>query len=87
VVATPDGSSVFAAGTGGIVRLDSEGLAVVGRFVEGTSIEALALAEDATSLYALTGDGRILQLDADTGELLGQVPGEDYDRLVAMDSW
>jgi hypothetical protein len=87
VVATPDGSAVFAAGAGGIVRLESEGLTVVGRFLEGTSIEALALTEDAISLYALTGDGRILQLDGVTGEILGRVPGEDYDRLVAMDSW
>ena len=87
VVSTSDGSAVFAAGAGGIVRIESEGLTVVGRFLEGTAIEALAITEDATSLYALTGDGRILQLDAATGEVRGQVPGEGYDRLVAMDSW
>lgn len=87
VVATPDGSAVFAAGAGGIVRLESERLTVVRRFLEGTAIEALALTENSTSLYALTDDGRILQLDAGTGEVLGQVPGEGYDRLVAMDSW
>ena len=87
VVATPDGSAVFAAGAGGIVRLESERLTVVGRFLEGTAIEALALTENSTSLYALTDDGRILQVDAESGEVVGQVPGEEYDRLVAMDSW
>ncbi|MEX1168955.1 MAG: hypothetical protein WEE50_02310 [Chloroflexota bacterium] len=87
VVATPDGSTVLAAGAGGIVRLETERLTVRGRFLEGTSIEALALPSDEKTAYALTGDGRILRLDAGTGELLGQVPGEGYDRLVAMDSW
>jgi hypothetical protein len=87
VVSTPDGSAVFAAGAGGIVRLETEGLTVDGRFLEGTAVEALALSQDAISLYALTNDGRILQLDAKTGEVVGQVPGEGYDRLVAMDSW
>jgi DNA-binding beta-propeller fold protein YncE len=87
VVASRDGGAVFAAGAGGIVRLDTEQLTVIGRFLEGTAIEALALTEDATSIYALAHDGRILRVDAESGEILGQVPGGPYDRLVAMDSW
>jgi hypothetical protein len=87
VVASRDGRSVFAAGTGGIVRLETERLTVAGRFLEGTTVDALALTEDASSLYALTDDGRILHVDAETGEIVGQVPGDGYDRLVAMDSW
>jgi hypothetical protein len=87
VVASRDGGTVFAAGAGGIVRLETERLTVVGRFLEGTRVEALALTADATSVYALTDDGRILRLDTSSGEVLGQVPGGTYDRLVAMDSW
>jgi hypothetical protein len=87
VVASRDGAVVFAAGAGGIVRLETEHLTVVGRFLEGTTIEALALTEDAISIYALADDGRILRVDAESGEILGQVPGGPYERLVAMDSW
>jgi hypothetical protein len=87
VVASRDGRTVFAAGAGGIVRLETERLTVAGRFLEGITVEALAVTEDASSLYALTDDGRILRVDTLTGEVVGQVPGEGYDRLVAMDSW
>jgi hypothetical protein len=87
VVASRDGQSVFAAGAGGVVRLETERLTVAGRFLEGIAVEALALTADASSIYALTDDGRILHVDTGTGEVVGQVPGEGYDRLVAMDSW
>jgi len=87
VVAAHDGSTVYAAGAGGIVRLETDRLNVTGQFLEGTTIEALALTSDEETVYALSSDGRIVWIDAETGELLGQVPGHGYDRLVAMDSW
>jgi hypothetical protein len=87
VVVTPDGSTVLAAGTGGIVRLETERLSVSGRFLEGTAVDGLALTLDGATLYALAGDGRILRLDAATGAVTGQVPGEGYDRLVAIVPW
>jgi hypothetical protein len=87
VVASGNGQAVFAAGAGGIVRLETEGLTVVGQFLGGTAVEALALTDDGRSVYALTADGRILRLDAASGQVLSQVPGGPYDRLVAMDSW
>jgi hypothetical protein len=87
VVVSHDGQAVFAAGAGGIVRLETERLTVVGQFLEGTTIEALALTDDGRSIYALTADGRILRLDTESGEVPSQVPGGPYDRLVAMDSW
>ena len=87
VVASGNGQAVFAAGAGGIVRLEAERLTVVGQFLDGTAVEALALTDDGRSMYALIADGRILRLDAESGEVLSQVPGGPYDRLVAMDSW
>lgn len=87
VVATPDGSAALAAGPGGVVRLETKRLTVTGAFLPGTPVDALALTPDADILFALTGDGRILRLDAATGEAFGQVPGEAYDRLVAIVPW
>ncbi len=87
VVVSPDGSAVFAAGNGGIVRLETEGLTVSRRFVEGIAVDALALTLDGTTLFALAHDGRILRLDAQSGSVAGQVPGEGYDRLVAIVPW
>lgn len=87
VVVSPDGSTVFAAGAGGIVRLETDRLTVGGRLLEGTAVDGLAMTPDGTTLFALTRDGRILRLDAATGAGIGQVPGEGYDRLVAIVPW
>ncbi len=46
LVAAPDGSALYAAGSGGIVRLDAADLAVTGRFLEGTAVEAMAVTPD-----------------------------------------
>jgi hypothetical protein len=87
VVVSPDGATLFAAGATGIVRLETERLTTTGRLLEGSAVEALALTLDGSTLFALAHDGRILRLDAQTGLVLGQVPGEDYDRLVAIVPW
>ena len=87
VAVSTDGSTLFAAGAGGIVALETGRLTVAGRYLEGTAVDALALTRDGTTLFALTHDGHILRLDLATGSIAGQVPGEGYDRLVAIVPW
>lgn len=88
VVAAPNGSAVYAAGTGGIVRIDADDLVVVQRYLEGTAVGALALSPDGRTIFALTRDeGRIARLDAVSGDLLGWVEGRGYDRLVGVAPW
>lgn len=88
VVASPDGSAVFAAGTRGIVRIETADLTVSARSLEGTAVDAIAVTPDGARIYALLREGgRIAQLDAATGEVLGWAAGEGYDRLVGMVPW
>jgi hypothetical protein len=88
VVADPDGSVVFAAGAGGIVRLETRDLEVAGRFLTGDAIDGLALTPDGRTLYALLREsGRIAALDAATGEVLGWAVGEGFDQLVGVAPW
>jgi hypothetical protein len=86
-VVSPDGASLYAAGSGGIVRLETGRLTVTETLLPGTAVEGLALTPDGSTLYALLGTGRIVKLDAATGEVLGEVDGEGYDRLVAVVPW
>jgi DNA-binding beta-propeller fold protein YncE len=88
VVAAPDGSAVFAAGARGIVRIETADLAVTGRALEGIAVDAIAVTPDGATLFALVRDGgRIAQLDAATGEVLGWAAGAGYDRLVGIVPW
>lgn len=88
VVVSPDGSTVFAAGAGGIVRLETKRLTATGTLLPGAAVDALALTTDGSTLYALLGaDGRIVKLDAASGELLGEVASAGFDRLVAIVPW
>ncbi len=85
VVTAPDGGSIYAAGAGGIVRIDSSDLHVTGRFVEGAAVDAMAVTPDGATIYALlSAGGRIVRLDARSGEILGRVPSDGFDRLVAI---
>lgn len=85
VVAAPDGSAVYAAGPGGIVSIDPNDLHVTARFLEGTGVEAIAVTPDGGTIYTLlTAKGRIVELDAASGEILGRVPSDGFDRLVAI---
>lgn len=87
-VASADGSTVFAAGAGGIVRIDTTSLAVSGHLLDGAAVDALALTTDGATLYALVhADGRIIKLDTASGQIVGQVPGNGFDRLVAVVPW
>lgn len=88
VVAAPDGSAFYAAGPGGIVRLDPKSLGVTSRFLEGSSVESMAVTPDGGTIYALmAAGGRIVKLDAASGKLLGRTPSDGYDRLVAIAPW
>ena len=88
VVAAPDSSAVFAAGTRGIVRIDTADLTVTSRSLEGIGVDAIAITPDGKTVYALLReDGRIAQIDAATGEVLGWAAGEGYDRLVGIVPW
>ncbi len=85
VVAAPDGTSIYAAGRGGIVRIDPRDLGVTGRFVEGQAVDAMAVTPDGSTVFALmSAGGGILKLDAGSGEVLGRVPSDGFDRLVAI---
>jgi hypothetical protein len=88
VVASPDGSTIFAAGAGGIVRLDGDRLSFVVHVLEGVGVDALALTPDGSTLYALLRlDGRIVRIDTASGQIVGEVPDDGFDRLVAVVPW
>jgi hypothetical protein len=88
LVASADGSTLFAAGAGGIVRIETEHMTVTGRLLDGAAVGALALTPDGSTLYALVdADGQIIKLDAASGQVVGQVPGDGFDRLVAIVPW
>jgi len=88
LAASPDGTSVYAAGEGGIVRLGAGDLAVERRYLVGTAIGALAITPDGTSIFALTRTGgRIARLDASTGEVEGWVGDGGFDRLFGALPW
>jgi hypothetical protein len=85
VVTAPDGATIYAAGPGGIVRIDPTDLGVTGRFLDGTAVDAMAVTPDGATIYALLADkGRIVKLDAVNGEILGRVPSDGFNRLVAI---
>jgi DNA-binding beta-propeller fold protein YncE len=87
VVVGPDGMTIYAAGAGGIMALDSSTLKETATFEKGTAVDALAVTPDGGTLYALLHDGHIVKIDTVTGTVLGTVPGDGYDRLVAVVPW
>ena len=87
-VVSEDGSTLYAAGSGGIVRIGTADLGATKTLLEGSAVDALALTPDGGTLYALVHQGgRIVALDTASGEVTGQVPGDGYDRLVAVVPW
>jgi hypothetical protein len=88
LIPSPDGTLLFAAGAHGLTVIKTADLAVVRTDLAGSSIDALGITPDGTTLFALLRDGgRIVALDAATGRQLGTVPGEGYDRLLAVAPW
>ena len=48
----------------------------------------MAVTLDGGTIYALIhAGGRIVRLDAETGRIVGEVPGGGYDRLAAVVPW
>jgi hypothetical protein len=88
VIAAPDGTSIFAAGEGGIVRIGAADLDVQQRYLTGTAIDGLTLTPDGTTLFALTRTGgRIARLDVATGEVERWVGEGGFDRLLGALPW
>ena len=57
----------------------------ISALLEGSAVESMAVMPDGTTIYALlAAGGRIVKVDATTGEVLGQVPSSGFDRLVAI---
>lgn len=88
VVVATDGQAVFAAGARGIVRIETAGLTVTHRSLDGIAVDAIALTPDGDTLYALVREGgRIARIKAATGEVVGWAAGAGYDRLVGIVPW
>ena len=88
LVASPLGSVLYAAGSGGMVRIDATALAVDARLLDGIAVDAMAITPDGATIYALVhAGGRIVKLDAASGRMIGEVPGGGFDRLVAVSPW
>jgi len=61
---------------------------VVRSGAKGVAVDAIAITPDGKTIYALVRpDGRIAQIDATTGEVLGWAVGAGYDRLVGVVPW
>jgi hypothetical protein len=85
---SPDGGVVWAAGTNGILEIDTHDLSVRHRFLEGTAVDGIAVTPDGSVLFALVRDGgRIVALLPGTGREAGTVPGGGFDRLLAAAPW
>jgi hypothetical protein len=87
VVVTPDGRTLFAAGSSGILALDTARLTQSRRLLDGTAVAALGLTPDGRTIYALGGGGGIVALDAASGDVVGRVPEDGFDRLLAVVPW
>jgi hypothetical protein len=88
VVVSGDGQTIYAAGSTGILVVDAVRLTKAQGFLEGTAVAGLGLAPDGRTVFALeAGSGRIVALDAASGTVLGAVPGDGFDRLLAVTPW
>lgn len=88
VVLAPNGRTIYAAGAGGIVAIETDRLTESGRFLAGQAVDALGVTPDGSTLYALVRQGgRIVKIDATAGRIVGDVPGGGYDRLVGVVPW
>jgi hypothetical protein len=88
VVVSADGQTIYAAGSTGILVVDAARLTKAQGFLQGTAVAGLGLAPDGRTLFALeAGSGRIVALDAASGTVLAAVPGDGFDRLLAVTPW
>jgi len=87
LVIAPNGTAAYAAGTNGIVRLRPDDLSVLGHLLPGVAVTNLAVTPDRARLFALTADGRILEVDLASGSIVRSVAGGGFDRLFAVVPW
>ena len=88
VVVDAGGKTIYAAGSTGILVVDATRLTKAQGFLAGTAVVGLGLTPDGRTLFALeAGSGRIVALDAASGTVLGAVPGDGFDRLLAVTPW
>ena len=84
LVAAPDGTLLFAAGADGITAIRTADLAATRHDLAGSAVDSLGITPDGAVLFALVRGGTIVALDARGGRALGTVPGDGYDRLLAV---
>lgn len=84
VVVTQTGNTIVAGGRDGLVGIASGNLSVVWRALDGQPVRAVALTGDGLAAFALLASGRIVAVSTVDGSSLGTVPGDGYDRLVAI---
>ena len=87
LVVSPDGTLLFAAGTNGITVIGIKDLVTVRQDLAGSAVDSLGITPDGGTTFALLRDGTIVARDAVTGRELGTVPGQGYDRLLAVAPW
>lgn len=88
VVVSPDGSRMFAAGSGGLAVIGTADLEVERTDLVGSAVDAVGITPDGSTLFALVrADGRVVALDPASGRELGRVPGDGFDRLLAVAPW
>ena len=88
VVVSPDGGILWAAGSTGILEVNTRDLTTRHRFLDGTAVDGIAAAPDGSVLFALLHDGgRIVALLPGSGRDAGAVPGGGFDRLLAAAPW
>ena len=87
-VVAPDGKIAYAGGPDGILAIRTNDLTVAARLLGGSSVDALGMTPDGRAIFALLHkDGRIVVLDAASGVVVGHVPGDGFDRLLAVAPW
>jgi hypothetical protein len=83
-VVTQDGATILAGGRDGLVAVRSKDLSVAWRSLAGEKVASIALTADAATAFVLLGSGRIVAVRTGDGSVAGTVPGDGYDRLVAI---
>ena len=88
VVASPDGTTLFASGADGVTVIGTKDLAVLRHDLAGNAIDSLGVTPDGMVLFALLRpSGEIVALATADGTRLAPVPGRGYDRLLAVAPW
>jgi hypothetical protein len=88
IVALPDDKGLLVAVGEGVAIVNGKDFREVGRIALGRPIVSIGLTPDGSTAFALTNDGRILAFEPRTsGRVFGAVPGDGYDRLLAVAPW